>query len=61
LNRPVKIVTTTELIEGIATDVDETGALVLKVSMVPSKGLFMGIVFISHDFNCAGGNRRFFV
>jgi BirA family transcriptional regulator, biotin operon repressor / biotin---[acetyl-CoA-carboxylase] ligase len=45
LNRPVKIVTNTELIEGIATDVDETGALVLKVSDGTVKRVIYGDCF----------------
>lgn len=49
LNRPVKIVTNTELIEGIATDVDETGALVLKLSDGTVKRVIYGDCFYQPD------------
>jgi BirA family transcriptional regulator, biotin operon repressor / biotin---[acetyl-CoA-carboxylase] ligase len=45
LNRPVKIVTNTERIEGIATDVDETGALVLKLANGTVKRVIHGDCF----------------
>jgi BirA family transcriptional regulator, biotin operon repressor / biotin---[acetyl-CoA-carboxylase] ligase len=50
LNRHVKIVTTREQIEGIAKDVDETGALVLELSNGTVKKVVYGDCFYQSDF-----------
>jgi BirA family biotin operon repressor/biotin-[acetyl-CoA-carboxylase] ligase len=49
LNRPVKIVTTSEQIEGIARDVDETGALVLQLHDGTIKRVVYGDCFYQPD------------
>ncbi len=49
LNRPVKIVTTSEQIEGVAIDVDEIGALVLKLSDGTVKRVIYGDCFYQPD------------
>jgi BirA family transcriptional regulator, biotin operon repressor / biotin---[acetyl-CoA-carboxylase] ligase len=50
LNRHVKIVTTREQIEGVAKDVDETGALVLELSNGAVKKVVYGDCFYQSDF-----------
>jgi BirA family transcriptional regulator, biotin operon repressor / biotin---[acetyl-CoA-carboxylase] ligase len=49
LNRPVKIVTNSEQFEGVAKDVDETGALVLELSNGTRKRIFYGDCFYQPD------------
>jgi BirA family transcriptional regulator, biotin operon repressor / biotin---[acetyl-CoA-carboxylase] ligase len=49
LNRPVKVVTTSDQFEGVAKDVDETGALVLELSNGTRKRIIYGDCFYQPD------------
>ncbi len=57
LNRPVKIVTTHDVSEGIAVDVDDNGALILKLADGSFKTIIYGDCFHDPGESNAGGCR----